>query len=353
MNAQSALRLRIAAQLPVSVSRFSQEELSVNLQSDGNVRALIYAEPPEAGISNSGRPMLGVFSTQDVPRSWIELLQGIEVGRWPAGFVPETPNSYLFDFFPAGMRDLCIKSAEGLAGRLREFFGLLRWRLHDHISAGAQISPGKLEWSVDGTLWRRVRMPLEVSFQVLPQIRLGPEVHDSLNDLVDTNTKEPLGRDIWHVAVHTDARTAVILAVTAVEVEVKRLISEVVPESEWLVANLPSPPIVRLIKTYLPTIIDIPLNRVPSSRLMRAMGDAVGLRNSFVHGGFEATGGWASASNLSAKDVEEILDVSSDLLWLFDLYRGRDWAIGYMSEETRQELQRNTARSEEPDTRKP
>lgn len=311
----------------------------MNLADDGSVRALIYAVSPEAGNSNSGRPMLGVFSTHHIPRSWMEILQRIEVGNWPAGFVPGTPNSYLFDFYPREMQDFCTTTAEGLKDHIRAFFGLLRWRLHDDISAGDHISPGKVEWSDDGHAWHELRRRGSLSGRILPQIRLSPQVNGILDDLVHTKTKEPLGRDIWHVAVNTDPRTAVILAVTAVEGEVKRLINEVVPESEWLVANLPSPPIVRLIKTYLPTIISIPSKQLPPSRLMRTLEEAINLRNSFVHGGFQASGGWAVASDLSPQSVEKFLEASSDLLWLFDLYRGHTWAVSYLSEETKLSVQ--------------
>lgn len=148
-------------------------------------------------------------------------------------------------------------------------------------------------------------------------------------------TKEPLGREIWHVAANTDPRSAVILAVTAVEVEVKRLISEFAPKTAWLVANLPTPPIVKLVKAYLPIIIAIPPHQLPPPRLMSTLEKAVELRNSFVHGGFQASGRWAAASDLSPQDVEKILEASSDLLWLFDLYRGHTWAISYLSESTR------------------
>lgn len=334
MNAHTTMWFRITAQLPVSVSRFQQEELAVNLTDDGSVRAVIYAESPEPGISNSGRPMLGVFSAHDVPQSWMATLQGIEVGNWPPGFVLKTPNSYLFDFYPKEMQDLCTKAAEDLKDQIRGFFGLLRWRLHDNVSAGDDISPGQLEWSDDGHAWHELHKRWTFSGRIVPQIRLSPQIKDALDDLVHTKTKEPLSRDIWHVAANTDPRTAIILAVTAVEVEVKRLISEFVPKSEWLVANLPTPPIVKLVKTYLPSIITIPPHQLPPPRLMSTLGKAVELRNSFVHGSFQASGGWAAASDLSPQDVGKFLETSSDLLWLFDLYRGHTWAISYMSEAT-------------------
>ena len=43
---------------------------------------------------------------------------------------------------------------------------------------------------------------------------------------------EPLGRRIWHMAVDAKASIALLLAVTAVEVELKRLVSQRVPGAE-------------------------------------------------------------------------------------------------------------------------
>ena len=337
MNPETALYLRVTGRLPVSVSRFLQEELAVNLTDDGSMRALIYAESTEQGISNSGQSMLAIFSAQQVPNTWMEILQGIESHRWPAGFVPEVPNSFLFNFYPKEMQDFCISAVERLKDQLREFYGLMRWRLHDNISPGAHITSGQVEWSDNGDAWYRLRMVPRYSGEILPQIDLSPAVKEALDDVVHKRLKEPLGREIWHVArKEADPRTAVILAVTAVEVEVKRLISEIVPDSEWLVANLPTPPAFRLIKTYLPMIINIPANQLPPRSLIRSLQAGIELRNSFVHGGLR---GWVGTSDLSPDQVEEIMETSSDLLWLFDLYRGHSWAVSYLSEETRQAVE--------------
>jgi hypothetical protein len=327
------------------VSRFVQEELAVNLTDDGSMRALIYAESTEPEISNSGDSMLAIFSTQQVPYTWMEILQGIASGRWPAGFVPQTPNSFLFNFYPKEMQDFCISAVERLKDQLREFYGLMRWRLHDNISPGAHITSGQVEWSNDGHAWHRLRMVPRYSGKILPQINLSPAVKEALDDVVHMKLKEPLGREIWHVArKEADPRTAVILAVTAVEVEVKRLISEFVPDSEWLVANLPSPPAFRLIKTYLPMIINIPTNQIPPKNLIKSLQAGIELRNTFVHGGLQ---GWGATSDLSPDQVEEVMTTSSDLLWLFDLYRGHSWAVSYLSEETRRTVERTSPDSAE------
>ncbi|MDJ0356696.1 hypothetical protein [Paenarthrobacter sp. PH39-S1] len=314
----------------------------MSLSDAGSVKAMIYAEETEPGITNSGRPMLAVSSAHSVPQPWMEILQGIEMGKWPAGFVPGTPNSFLFDFYPKEMQDFCGSAFDNLKNGVGAFFGLMRWRLHDDFSGGDHLSLGKFEWSADEMLWYTLRQVPHFSARIMPQIRLGPEIGKALDKLVKGKFKEPLGREIWHVAVNTDHRTSVILAVIAVEIEVKRLISETVPDSEWLIANLPAPPVVRLIRTYLPMIITIPTNLLPPNKLMNALDKAIKLRNTFVHGGFQTSAGWAATDDLSAQEVAKVLETCSDLLCLFDLYRGHDWAISHLSEETRRSIEGTT-----------
>jgi hypothetical protein len=41
----------------------------------------------EAGISNSGTPVLTMQGTYRAPREWIDVLDGIARERWPEGFV--------------------------------------------------------------------------------------------------------------------------------------------------------------------------------------------------------------------------------------------------------------------------
>jgi hypothetical protein len=63
-------------------------------------------------------------------------------------------------------------------------------------------------------------------------------VEQELEALAATKMREPVGREIWHVASQVDPVTAIVLSVMAVEVELKRLLRAFVPEAEWLLVNL-------------------------------------------------------------------------------------------------------------------
>jgi hypothetical protein len=104
------------------------------------------------------------------------------------------------------------------------------------------------------------------------------------------------------------------------------LIAFLVPAAEWLVMELPSPPIRKIVSDWLPTL-PIQSHYLPTKRLRRALNKAVEARNEIVHTG-----------HTPSVDVPGLLEATADLLRLFDVYRGHDWALEHVSDETRQEL---------------
>lgn len=306
----------------------------MTLNSSPNEWVTLFAEETEEGISNSGKSMLSVTTTHNVPDAWMEILRGIVEEKWPAGFQLNVPNSFLFDAYPEDMQKFCTQHQQELGRRVNDVFGLIRWRFHDDIDEGTHLSGGAFEWSETGEVWHRLRFRPELSVRLTPHITLNPVVGETLEALSKGMQKQPLGREIWHAALTADPRTSVILAVTAVEVELKRIVSASVPKSDWLVTNLPSPPIVRILVEYLPTIVDIPPGlKVPES-LVSSLRKAVRLRNDFVHGGAESATGWMAPEMLGERTAA-ILETTSDLLWLFDAYRGHLWALSFLSDSTR------------------
>ncbi len=334
--AEAELFLRVAGELPAYISRRYQAELEFRL--DDASWATAYAADPEPGIDNSGKPMLAATSRHIVPDEWLRVLAGIELGQWPGGFVPHTLNQFLFDHYPAALQSFCLTETTKLRRRAQEAFGLIRWRYSADVKRGALLPLGEVTWSGDCQSWQRLRLRWTVEAHLAPQLTLMPSVAQALEGLALADTREPIGREIWHVAANADPRTAVVLAVTAVEVELKRLVSAVVPEAEWLITNLPAPPIVRIIEEYLPLISRTPGRPAPPKKLLQVLRKGVKLRNDSVHVGPGAASSWLSPGGVSAETVKEVMAAASDLLWLFDWYRGHDWAVEQLSDDTKAAL---------------
>src|SRR5437870_12488708 len=116
------------------------------------------------------------------------------------------------------------------------------------------------------------------------------------------------------------------MGIAAAETGVKHLISTLVPAAAWLVENTQSPPLVRMLKEYLPLLpTRVRINEKvlpPPKWLMDEIQKGVFLRNHIVHG---------HAIQLASDALREVLQAVHDLLYLFDLYAGHAWAVQHFS----------------------
>ncbi len=302
--------------------------------------ATLYAEDVDYVASNSGRTALRLSSTDDVPQAWLDVLRGILTERWPDGFVPHRSGDMLFDHYPQGLQDLCSQRTNALRQEATRTYGLLRWRFGIWQGSG-QFSNAAFYWSEDGAQWFPLRLPWRITLvgHGVGGLDLTDAVPEALEPLSLQGSEEPLGWDMWHAAyaLHdNDERTALILAVSAVEVEVKRLLGHLVPDADWLVRNLPSPPVHKILGQYLSTLPGIDSSLLPPKHVRAAYQKAVELRNELVHTGGRAGGRWHQT--LDSFDLDRLLDAAADLLWLFDVYRGHSWGLEHLSNETRKAL---------------
>jgi hypothetical protein len=139
-------------------------------------------------------------------------------------------------------------------------------------------------------------------------------------------SEPPLGLQLlgeaWNQRI-THPRSALVIGVTAAEIALKQLIGELAPDARWLVDNVPSPPIFKIARDYVPSLkVKARLKGKtlqPPKKLLKRLLEAVELRNKVVHAG-EAPPG--------PEELKEILVAMEDLVWICDLYTGHTWALG-------------------------
>jgi hypothetical protein len=148
---------------------------------------------------------------------------------------------------------------------------------------------------------------------------------------VDEPVAHELFREAW-TGIHGNLRSALVLGIAAAEVATKDMIGKLVPGSEWLVTNLPSPPLVQIVSDYIPQL------NVKNSfdgkvvwwdDLVPTLRKGVTLRNQVAHAG---------GPKLEFDTVESILLTVRDYLWLVDYYSGEEWALKHIRAEVQQKL---------------
>jgi hypothetical protein len=143
--------------------------------------------------------------------------------------------------------------------------------------------------------------------------------------LLDVGAVEPLGhhllreaRGVWM----TNPRSAVVIAVAAIETGLKRLIAELVPDTRWLLESLQSPDVVKMLRLYLPSLpARLRFNGEvyrPPRYAITTIRKAIEDRNDIAHA--------RPGESLNGKELLDTLDTIGDTLYLFDYYAGHQWA---------------------------
>ncbi len=211
---------------------------------------------------------------------------------------------------------------------------ILRWRCGLTEGPPHPFRNVKLEYSTDGESWLNApdfrKFELHVSYSVNRQ--LGPQIGKEVVELIKTQTEEPLGRQLFREAwalKNANPRSALIIGVAAAEVGFKRLVGYLVPHSEWLMDEIQTPSLEKMLHSFLPTL---PVNAQfkgkvlrPPRILLKQLTEAVKCRNKAVHVG---------QAPPNKTELVQMLRAISDFLWICDLYSGQAWVGEHISVET-------------------
>ena len=167
--------------------------------------------------------------------------------------------------------------------------------------------------------------------------RVSDEVRGEIEIMVKKGLNEPTGHELFREAWeqrHQNPRSALIIGIAATEVGFKQLVSTLVPETLWLIENVPSPPLTKMLREYLPNLpvkckIRGTVSPLPDI-LLKVLEDGVNLRNRAAHIG---------QMTFTYEKLDEILLAVRDLLWILDYYSGMNWALNEVRPEIRRILE--------------
>jgi hypothetical protein len=181
------------------------------------------------------------------------------------------------------------------------------------------------KWSTDGNIWYNIEDMFHLELLAgIAWESWSNQKTTILENIIKLNGSEPLAHELYReawVESQSNPRSALVIGVAAAEVGFKKFTIELVPDTEWLLANIQSPPLKLMIERYLPLI---PVrNRINGKdpfippKMLKDLEKAVTIRNEIVHG---------KRGTVEFKVVGPILMTIRHFLYLLDYYAGKDWA---------------------------
>jgi hypothetical protein len=316
------------------------------------IRALTNEEIESVKIYYMSGYAVMVDLERGVPRKSREIFEALANRKLPEGMGQEEENKQFFnedgtikdEFYDGGGLRLAIALAgfdnafqtfvkdvtTQITDYTDNFIRTLRWR-GNGSGPNNPIRASRLPvWSFDKTTWHILPQHQEPTiFQHTSMLHTTDDIKSDVEKYLKNGIKESLAHELLYEAWNQrgeSPRGALILAIAAVEIGVKQCITLLAPDTEWLFKTFQSPPVVRLLEEYLPTL---PArckvnNKVlpPTAETIQHLKKGVKLRNEAVHG---------IPQGLTQESLREILLAAQDTIWLLEFYSGYKWAWEYIA----------------------
>jgi hypothetical protein len=258
------------------------------------------------------------------------------------------PPSDGFQTFPNSYRDFIGRLHAEMDSLATDVFNVIRWRL------GVNGGPLTLDSSAESMRWHddshdsapdvlygflNCQIPvdeIELSFPEFQDLDFNASRRGAVEELLRCESIQPLHHDLFREAWQNqrlNPRSALVLGMAALETGLKSTFCELNEALRWILEHLPSPPVDKLLREYVPQIAA--RNRLhgkvlrPPNNVISAIKSGIEQRNRLVHGRQDL---------LSCEQVTSFLLAVRDTLYLMDFYRGHQWALDHLREDVREQL---------------
>ena len=233
--------------------------------------------------------------------------------------------SYGLEHYPDPFVSFVNTVEEKLSSPGHALVSVLRWRYAQEGPPSPIGSRGLFCSNDNGDSWHRLPGRYSILSITPPHSVLDPRVIDTdeILGFLESSSQEPVGHELLREAKelqHSSPRSAVFIAVSAVEVAVKSVIVGKVSDAAWLVEAMQSPPVVDILTHYFPRLFQSEKQFYEPTKergLIKVIYDAVHIRNQMAHKG---------AAPPRRERVVEIIAAVQKLLWICDYYSGHRWA---------------------------
>ena len=235
---------------------------------------------------------------------------------------------------PSGVRALCIEARRHLVQQVSKLVRMFRWAQNvDAPHNTFADEGGALYWKVDLTHEEFRIVPLRSNAQTSRSpigIRWSEDDQKHLNTLLKSDVEEPLAHELRREGFTlwaTAPRSAILALTSALEIGVKQHVASVAPNTAWLLEELPSPPIHKILKHYLP-ILHSDRKNIQWERLRtlcKSAQDLSEIRNKIAHAGKMSPN----------TNIDKFVSLVTDWLYILDFLNGHAWAADHVSAATR------------------
>lgn len=235
------------------------------------------------------------------------------------------PNSSIpFNIMPKMYQAFQRKVSSELSDLLTRFVATMRWRqgaTGPHRPFGVVAE----QWSSDAITWNPAFLDFQISRMSPRGLDVRPDMLLQVSSAMAARNGEPFSHELVREAAElarTAPRSALLIAMSALETGVKHYISHTSPLSEPLLEKIQSPPLVILLQEVIPSIhkhLNIKSNLIPLTDANKDyLKKWVTQRNQVAHGVKH------SVNNI---ELRRFILFVRDLLYILDFHAGHGWAL--------------------------
>ena len=237
---------------------------------------------------------------------------------------------------PEEIQNLLESVETELASHMDRFLYLLRWR-QDFDSESRLVDHRALYWRTKQGVYPIAPMkggPRTITMLAMLGLQWGDENESELRELWSTDRLiEPLGHTLLHEAgslAEESPRSAILILTAAIETAVKMHLSTAAPDTAWLMEEIQSPPVFKILRDYIPSVhesrgVDMSYwaKLLP---LFKKTQKLIEVRNKVAHTGRIPE---------DAGPIRAYLYLASDIIYLLDVLDGHAWEKQRLSQPIR------------------
>lgn len=330
------------------------DRIGLRVEGARRIRVQLWTDPK----TRTPRMRYVVKATFDPSASVQRVFESLAAGRYPHGSQAHTTLARgavatsgrpvvrlaAMSLMPEPFREFVAALGDDLSRAASGALALLRWRTGE-LGGPLKGPDTRFEWNLGDGRWHPLPSDTYLELDAYSYPELTRAARDDIVRLFDEGIDEPFAyeliREAWAQRV-ANPRSALITAITALEIAVKQFIARRVPAADWLVENVPTPDVIKLLREYLPTL-DPPAGARPGAERFRELPDKLwrlllkrrNQRNDVIHkpAAYESTER-LDLVPITPERAESAVLAVREILYRLDLADGHAWAVAHLGSGT-------------------